>query len=146
MRATAYAGTRAPYHSTACGKALLAKFDRDVRRQIYENAGLSAATEHTITDPERLEAGLAEVARRGYALEVEENELGAFCVARAISNSFDEALASISVASVTQRMSEEVVARFAAVLEEEVGKLELQLAGEGVGAITKQARAAGSRP
>ena len=110
--------------------------------RIHENVRLSAATEHT----DHLLEGLGRVARRGYALEVEENELGAFCVARAISNSFDEAPASISVASVTQRMSEEVVARFAAVLEEEVGKWELQLAGEGVGAITQQARAAGSRP
>ena len=145
VRATSYAGTRAAYHSTACGKALLAKFGPEVRRQIYENAGLPAATAHTITDPERLEASLGDIARRGYAIEVEENELGAFCIARAISNSFGEALASISVASVTQRMNDETVGRFAAVLEQEVAKLEAQLIGQAADSVTRQARSAGAR-
>jgi len=138
VRATAYAGTRAPYHATACGKALLNTFSPEAREQIYAFAGLTAVTDRTITDRRKLEADLARAKARGYGLEVEESELGAFCVAMAIVNSFGEALASISVASVTQRMSDETIAGFAAVLEREVGALERELEGQVADTTSRQ--------
>lgn len=140
VRATAYAGTRAPYHATACGKALLTRFSPETRQQIYDFAGLPAVTERTITERRALEADLAAVEARGYALEVEESELGAFCVAVAVVNSFGEALASISVASVTQRMSSETIAAFAAILKQEVVVLERELAGQPAPTAARQPR------
>lgn len=142
VRATAYAGTRAPYHATACGKALLARFSPETREQIYAFAGLPPVTARTITERRKLEADLAGIERKGYALEVEESELGAFCVAVAIVNSFGEALASISVASVTQRMSAETIAGFAAVLEKEARELERALRGQPAATVSRQPRAA----
>jgi IclR family acetate operon transcriptional repressor len=142
VRATAYAGTRAPYHATACGKALLTRFSPEIRAQVYAFAGLPAVTARTITDRNKLEADLAGIERRGYALEVEESELGAFCVAMAIVNSFGEALVSISVASVTQRMSDETIAGFAAVLEKESRELERALRGQPAATMARQPRAA----
>ena len=105
VRATAYAGARSPYHSSACGKALLAYFPKERREWLYETVGLPAMTEFTITDPMVLEAQLEDVRREGFAVEVQENELGASCVAVPIFGPFDEGVASISVAGVVSRMT-----------------------------------------
>ena len=107
VRATAYAGARSPYHSSACGKALLAYFPKERREWLYETVGLPAMTEFTITDPKVLEAQLEDVRREGFAVEVQENELGASCVAVPIFGPFDEVVASISVAGVVSRMTPE---------------------------------------
>ena len=130
VRATAYAGTRSAYHSSACGKALLAKLAPAVRRQIYEIAGLKRLTQRTITDIEALERDLQTVGRKGYAVEIEENEVGAFCVAMSLADPFGEPLAAISVAGVTQRMAPDTIARFAALLKEEMPRLEELLIGD----------------
>jgi DNA-binding IclR family transcriptional regulator len=129
VRATAYAGTRSAYHSSACGKALLVRLAPEVRRQIYQIAGLTRLTERTITEVAALERDLELVERRGYAVEIEENEIGAFCVATALSNPFGEPLAAISIAGVTQRRQADTIARFAGLLKDEIPRLEARLAG-----------------
>ena len=110
VRATAYAGARSPYHSSACGKALLAYFPKERRQWLYDTVGLQAMTEFTITDPDVLERQLEDVRREGFAVEVQENELGASCVAVPIFGPFDEVVASISVAGVVSRMTPELIA------------------------------------
>jgi len=106
VRPTSYAGTIAPYHATACGKALLAQMEAATRAQIYESVGLPALTPNTITDAQALEADIADVILRGYALEREETEIGASCIAMAIRGPFEHPLAAISIAGLAQRMTE----------------------------------------
>ncbi|MEU8530347.1 MULTISPECIES: IclR family transcriptional regulator [Streptomyces] len=76
-------GRRLPAHSTALGKALLATHtDEQVRRMLPER--LTAVTEHTVTDRERLIEELALVREQGYAVDREENTLGLRCFGIAI--------------------------------------------------------------
>ena len=62
------AGVSMPAHAFADGKVLLAHLPEAERRLIYEG-GLQRYTEHTIVDPDELEAELAAVRQANYALD-----------------------------------------------------------------------------
>ena len=110
VRATAYAGARSSYHSSACGKVLLAHFPDERRTWLYDHVGLLPLTEHTITSTSKLEEQLALIRRDGYATEHQENELGAACVAVPILGPFGEVVAAISVTGVVHRMTDKRIA------------------------------------
>ena len=98
LRVSSYSGTRAPYHSTACGRALLAWQPRHFRQFIYGNSTLTPSTRHTITDPDKLEEVLERCRRDGWTVEMEENELGSACIAAPIFGASNEAVAAVRVA------------------------------------------------
>jgi DNA-binding IclR family transcriptional regulator len=68
------AGSRLPLHATGVGKVLLAHAPAEVQEQVL--ADLPQVTPHTVTDPVRLRAQLAEVRRRGFARTSEEMSVG----------------------------------------------------------------------
>ncbi len=77
-------GGRNPAHATGVGKALLAwtyPTDEAVRAWAALWAPLKAVTPNTITSVPRLAEELAAVRERGYALDMEENEIGVRCAA-----------------------------------------------------------------
>ena len=69
VRATAYAGSRSSYHSSACGKAIFAYLPLEQRKWFYGAVGLKRLTEYTICDVDELEADLAKVCERGFAID-----------------------------------------------------------------------------
>jgi IclR family acetate operon transcriptional repressor len=118
LRVTSYAGTRAAYHSTACGRALLAHRAEAKRRQLLGAAPLAAMTPRTTVDPLVIEGILGQCRRLGFAEEVEENELGAACVAAPLFGAGldGEAVAAVSVAGPLARMGPEARAEIGALL------------------------------
>jgi DNA-binding IclR family transcriptional regulator len=118
VRATAYAGARSSYHSSACGKAILAHLPLEQRTWLYGSVGLKRLTEHTICTVEDLEADLAKVRERGFATDNQENEIGAYCIAMPISGPFGEIVGSISVSGVVQRMTPPFVDEIVALLKD----------------------------
>ncbi len=104
LRITSYAGTRASYHSTACGRALLAYGSEAMRRQVLALQPLTRLTPHTTISRDGLEAILAECRRRGYVEEIEENEEGAACVGAALLDGKGDAVAAVSIAGPLTRM------------------------------------------
>ena len=74
-------GNRVPPHATAVGKVLLSDRPAGEVDALLARTGLPAQTPRTITDAGRLRDALAEVARAGYAVDDEEQELGVRCVA-----------------------------------------------------------------
>lgn len=110
VRATAYAGARSHYHSSACGKAMLAYFPEDQRKWLYKSVGLPRMTEHSICDPKALEKDLHEVRKNGFAIDRQENEIGAYCVGMPIFGPFEQVVGAISVSGVIQRMTPDLVA------------------------------------
>ncbi|GAA2353085.1 IclR family transcriptional regulator [Streptomyces violaceusniger] len=76
-------GGRLPLHATGVGKALLAFSARELFDAVTE-AGLARMTPHTIIQPGRLAAALAEVRKSGVAYSCEEMTLGAVSVAAPI--------------------------------------------------------------
>jgi IclR family acetate operon transcriptional repressor len=107
LRVTSYSGTRAQYHSTACGRALLAHQPEIFRRTIYGLGPLARETVHTITDPDTLEQMLGRCRETGWASEFEENEPGGACVAAPIFGPGGEPVASVSIAGPAARFDAE---------------------------------------
>ena len=101
-------GNRSPAHCTGVGKALLAYLSDEQLAQRYPDGRLKRYTEQTITDFEELRAELARVRKRGYAVDLEEHELGVKCVA---APTFDhkEIAAAVSVSGPVDRMDHHIV-------------------------------------
>jgi IclR family acetate operon transcriptional repressor len=89
-------GGRLSLHATGLGKAILA-FSDPATVDAVLNGELAAPTVHTKTDPDVLRAELAAVRRARVAYDLEESQLGLFCVAAPILSPQDEAVAAISV-------------------------------------------------
>ena len=117
VRVSSYAGTAAAYHSTACGRALLAHRPEAERRALYALAPLAAVTPATVTDPVRLEAILAACRARGWVEEREENEPGACCVAAPVIGP-GGAVAAVSIAGPAARMAPATAAQLGRTLRD----------------------------
>ncbi len=113
LHARSYAGWRALYHCTALGKAFMAGWDAPTRQTVYRLRGLPRQTPHTITEVDTLEAHLAQFLTQGYALDVEENEIGVNGIAAAIFNGMGEVAAAVSVAGPSSRLTEDVMEQIA---------------------------------
>jgi len=98
VRMSPYAGTPAPYHSTACGRALLAFQPRALIDSLYCSGPLKQITERTLIMPSAIERELDNCRNNGWTIEREENELGASCIAAPILAG-GAAEASISIAA-----------------------------------------------
>jgi len=81
MRLASSVGMRLPSHATGIGKALLSQLDPTERARRVTGAQLTRLTDHTITDPERLLAVLAECALADFATDDEEYLEGCRCIA-----------------------------------------------------------------
>ena len=97
LHARANAGWRCMYHSTALGKAIMARWDSPMRQAIYDSSGLPELTPNTVTDVDALEQQLARFRSQGYSVDVEENEVGVNGIARWILDGLGEVSAAISV-------------------------------------------------
>ncbi|MCO5970542.1 IclR family transcriptional regulator [Actinoallomurus soli] len=104
VRMASRVGSRAPAYCTAVGKAVLAWLDEDAFRLIVE-AGMPPITEKTVTDPKALRAELEWIRRRGYSIDDRENEPEVRCVAAAVFDHTDQAVAALSVSGLTSRMT-----------------------------------------
>jgi len=113
LHATAKAGWRSLYHSTALGKAFMARWDAPMRQTIYRSCGLPQQTPNTITEIDALEAQLAEFQAQGYAIDVEENEIGVNGIARWITDGLGEVAAAISVSGHSSRLTVDVMKQIA---------------------------------
>lgn len=87
-------GQRRPLHSTATGKVLLAFNDTDVRQW-----QLKSSTPFTHTDPEALQAELAEVRRLGYSISLQEEQVDLCSAAAPIYDAEGRVLAAFGVST-----------------------------------------------
>jgi DNA-binding IclR family transcriptional regulator len=115
LRVSSYAGTPAPYHATACGRALLAFQPAAMVDSVCSKGPFERFTDRTLVSPDALENVLAECRMRGYTIEREENEVGASCIAAPIlAGGVVEA--AISIAAPAARLDEASTDMFVDVL------------------------------
>jgi len=107
LRMHSKVGKRAPMHCTGVGKAILAYLPLTVTGDILKRKGLPVHTKNTITDPATFLEELNKVKEQGYALDLEENELGITCIAVPIFDHVGNPVAALSVSGPTMRMTEE---------------------------------------
>jgi IclR family acetate operon transcriptional repressor len=103
-------GSRVPIHASAMGKAMLA-FSTGAPNRLRR---LDPITEATITDPVRLEAELAEIRTRGWALNDQERDLGVRAVGVPLLDPVTRtAIAAIAVQGPTLRVTDERIPEIA---------------------------------
>lgn len=99
-------GQQMPLALTGLGKALMFGLPRERWRGLYDEAlALASRDAHPRPWPE-YEAQLAESVARGWAYDIEENELGIRCVAAPVYDISDAIVASISISSPIFYMAE----------------------------------------
>jgi len=104
LRMGSKVGTRAPVHSTAVGKTLLAfQPEEEIARVLAR--GLPASAPNTIVDAKALQRELALVRARSYAIDDEESEVGLRSIAAPIRNDSGQVIAAVSIAGPVHRMS-----------------------------------------
>ncbi|MBV9322644.1 MAG: IclR family transcriptional regulator [Chloroflexi bacterium] len=111
LRTISHVGSRDPLHCTALGKALLACLPPSEARQLLTDYRRVRQTPHTRISLHALERELARVRDQGYALDDEENELGARCVGAAIVDSQAQPVAALSLSGPTSRLTDKMIAR-----------------------------------
>jgi len=100
-----YIGKYAPMHCTGVGKLMLTNYDNEQLDEYIRQKGLHAYTHHTICTKEQLMTELSLINKNGYAIDDEECELGARCIAAPIRNYTNKVIACISVSGPTTRMN-----------------------------------------
>jgi IclR family transcriptional regulator, KDG regulon repressor len=102
-----FIGKRAPLHCTGVGKAILAFLSQEEIEKIIQDKGLKGFTENTIVDFNRLQDELAEIRKKGYAIDNMEHELGVRCIAAPIRDYQGKVIASLSVSGPAFRIKDE---------------------------------------
>lgn len=113
LRMEASLGARDPLHSTGLGKAILAARPAESRLDGLPRR-LLARTANTFSSRRALETDLMRAAAQGFAFDLEENEVGAHCVAAAIPGCHPAA--AISISGPAQRLPPDMLARVGAAL------------------------------
>lgn len=137
MRALARPGGKAPLHSSAVGKALLAARPAEERRALVGRLTLTAFTEKTIARPDALLDALDDSAARGWAVDDEEYALGLRCVAAALYNEHGEPVAAVSLSGPSARVTDERLAELGTLVARTAREITAALGGREPGARTR---------
>ena len=99
-----WVGQHIPLHATSNGKVLLSGLDdAEVDRIV---TSLDAYTDRTVATRSRLRRELADVRARGFAVAVDELEVGLAALAAPIRNAHGDVVASLSLSGPTFRLTE----------------------------------------
>ncbi|MCC6944568.1 MAG: IclR family transcriptional regulator [Thermomicrobiales bacterium] len=96
LRMAASIGTRDSLVVTALGKAILAQMPPERRTQMLEQLPLVSRTPYSIQSRDELRAAVETARVQGYALDNQENEIGACCVGAAITGPSGEVIGAVS--------------------------------------------------
>jgi IclR family acetate operon transcriptional repressor len=109
VRMVSRIGSRAPMHSTALGRILLANMPENKWQRYVAEAGLTARTPNTITDPPLFYQHLRQVREQNYCIDDVEHEQGVRCVAAPIKDHTGKVIAALSISGWTITMTPERV-------------------------------------
>lgn len=101
-----------PLHAGSSSKAILAALDDQEVGEYLRHHDLEAVTESTVTDRAALEAEIARIRERGYAVSLGERQADAGSVAAAVRHADGSVFGSISVCGPATRFDEELQRRY----------------------------------
>jgi len=122
-----WVGKRMEVHSTSVGKALVAYLPREQAEAIARSRGLKKRTPRTITALPAFLRELERVRAHGYAVDDEENSLGARCVGAPVFNSFGEVEASVGVSGAINQVTHKHLPAIAELVQEAARRISKQL-------------------
>lgn len=120
-----WVGQHIPLHATSNGKVLLSGLEAESLADLLGT--LPAYTDMTITKKGQLRRELDRVREQGYAVAVDELEVGLTAVAAPIRNAHGDVIASMSVSGPTFRLDGERVATVVALLVAAAGEVSHRL-------------------
>ncbi|WP_062053070.1 IclR family transcriptional regulator [Aquimarina longa] len=115
-------GTEKPLHCTGLGKVMLAYADLDYKNSI-ENLDLKMVTENTITDKSKLINEVEQIKNNGFALDLEENEIGLVCVAVPVFSIKGKFIAAISTSGPSARFNKNEIKTYTGDLKQTAEQL-----------------------
>jgi len=118
---------RMPAHATSAGKAMLAALPVDEVLAIYQNEKLTMVTERTLATRTQLLAALDRVRLVGFAIALEEGEIGLGAVGMAVLDADGRPAAAFTAAGPMQRMTPGYVRALAAALHDSVAAATAEL-------------------
>jgi IclR family KDG regulon transcriptional repressor len=102
-------GKRAPIHSTALGKAIVAYMNPQDIQVLLADYKFFPVTPKTITNEKQFLEELGHIREKGFAIDEQENELGGRCLAAPIFDHDGIAVAALSISVPIQRLPEEKI-------------------------------------
>ena len=120
-------GRRAPLYCTAVGKVLLAPRSRAEVDALLGSGPLEALTPSTITSRSQLRRELEKVLEQGFALDLEECEEGACCIAVPLVDAQGRVEASLSVSGPAVRVTPRRMEELIPVMRQAAGEVSTQL-------------------
>ncbi len=98
-------GHRAPFYCTGVGKILISEYSDTEIRILLEKIELKTFTENTITQRENFLEEIKGVRRKSYALDQQECERGACCIAAPLYSHRGRIIAAISISGPSIRLT-----------------------------------------
>ncbi|MCI2061819.1 MAG: IclR family transcriptional regulator [Eubacteriaceae bacterium] len=100
-------GERSSLFSTSAGKAILSTYSNNEIREKWDNAHIVQLTSNTILNFDDLMRDISQTRSRNYALDMEENEPGLFCIGTVLMNYNRVPIGAISLSSHSMTKEEE---------------------------------------
>ena len=107
LRMAAVIGSRDGVATTALGKSILAFQPEEALTALLGRLSFTPRTPNSIRTPDALRRELARVRADGYALDEEENELGAYCIGAPVFGLDREVVGAISISVPTVRLDDQ---------------------------------------
>jgi len=120
-------GKRAPLHATGVGKIFLTQYSPEKMEKLIREKGLVALTAHTLTSVDALMEEIQKIKAQGYAMDNEECELGARCVAAPLFNYENKVIAAISITGPSLRITDEKMEQLKKLILETAQTISIQL-------------------
>ncbi|MGB1268325.1 MAG: IclR family transcriptional regulator [Flavobacteriaceae bacterium] len=117
-------GSEKALHCTALGKTMLA-FAEPNYKTVIKDTVLQRVTEHTITNSKKLIQEIEKIKQQGFALDMEENEIGLVCVAVPVCNNQGQFIAAISTSGPSARFNEDDIQTYTDDLKHTAQQLKL---------------------
>jgi DNA-binding IclR family transcriptional regulator len=120
-----WVGQHIPLHATSNGKVLLSGLSDDELDKRLPR--LPAYTSGTVTSKAKLRRGLAEVREQGFAVAVDELEVGLTAIAAPIHNAHGDVIASLSVSGPTFRLDGTKLKELTPLVQDAAGEVSRRL-------------------
>ena len=127
LRVDTWVGRRMKVHATSVGKALVAHIPLEKLEKIISEAGMEKRTPKTITTLPRLLKELEKVRTQGYAVDDEENNMGARCVGASVFNQQGLIEAAVGLSGTINQVNSQTMPRILEALKDAARHVSMQL-------------------
>jgi DNA-binding IclR family transcriptional regulator len=127
IRMDTWVGRRMRVHATSVGKALVAHIPQERLERIVADRGMEKRTPKTITTMPRLLKELEKVRTQGYAVDDEENNIGARCVGAPVFSQSGSIEAAVGLSGTINQVNAHTMPRILEALKDAVRHISMQL-------------------